>query len=253
MTNKFYKWEGLGNDFIILCAEPDENSSKLAKKVCNRHLGVGGDGLIYLFLRQGLLHMEIFNSDGTIANMCGNGIRCLAGEAHRLGLLNLRERTAVMTRSGLRYVTVEDSDPYKVTVDMGRAKIAVQHDKCVKVDVGNPHLVIFLDSEDELNSFTLMREGEILDKLEPGGINVEFAYPADKNIIKVRVWERGAGETKACGTGACAVTAAANYLNLCNERVDVQLPGGILSINLEDEHIFMCGSANLVFEGEFYE
>lgn len=276
---KLYKWQGLGNDFIILVSDqcdPSANSD-LAVKLCNRHYGIGGDGLIYLFKDdEYFINMVIFNADGSLAGMCGNGIRCLAAMANRLGWIALGEETAVKIGDSVKKVTVLNHDPYLVKVDMGEPtdlkKIKGELPNGIKyegleVNMGNPHLALILphflmETEDEdghrQRRFTWPDVSTYGAQLEytsddpqraQDGQNVEFVIPQDKNNLHMRVWERGVGETLACGTGACASFVAAHNLGLCGSEVVVHLPGGRLAIAyVANGHVMMTGPAEFVFE-----
>ncbi|MGM9998704.1 MAG: diaminopimelate epimerase [Candidatus Bruticola sp.] len=278
---KFYKWQGLGNDFIILTSSNFDPSgfSPLAVRLCDRHYGVGGDGLIYLFKDDdNIINMVIFNADGSLAGMCGNGIRCLAAMAHRLGWITLGEETPVKVGRSLKLVTVLSDSPYLVKVDMGKAECLRENKgrlpgvngteyTGLEIDMGNPHLVLMLShscieiSETEKDMTPVFRWPDISacgaelehcssdEERAVGGQNVEFVIPQNKNHLHMRVWERGVGETLACGTGACASFVAANRLGLCGESAVVHLPGGRLSIAYGPrQHIMMTGPAVFVFE-----
>ncbi len=276
---KLYKWQGLGNDFIILVSDQCDTSanSDLAVKLCNRHYGIGGDGLIYLFKdNEHIINMVIFNADGTLAGMCGNGIRCLAAMAYRLGWITLGEETAVKVGHSIKKVTVLSHDPYLVKVDMGKPtdlkKVNGQLSdgtdyEGLEVSMGNPHLALILphylmEAEDEeghrQRCFAWPDVLTYGPKLEyasddpqraQGGQNVEFVIPQDKNNLHMRVWERGVGETLACGTGACASFVAAHEFGLCGSEAVVHLPGGRLAIAYgASGHIMMTGPAEFVFE-----
>ncbi|MBQ7502266.1 diaminopimelate epimerase [bacterium] len=258
----FQKWQGLGNDFVMLLGEPDAESGKLARKICSRRLGVGADGLIYLCTEGDKLRMKIYNADGSLAKMCGNGIRCLAAMACREGMLRKGENAEIVTDSGLRRAEVMGERPYFVKVDMGEPQILSSSEvelksgslcRSVRVDMGNPHWVIFLPERADLDSFPVAAEGKRLENSVEGGINVEFVCAETPHKLNMRVWERGVGETMACGTGACAVLAAARFQKLSSAKADVILPGGILQILWEEGgHIFMTGGAEQVFEGEYF-
>lgn len=276
---KFYKWQGLGNDFIILIGDPGDISetSPLATKLCDRHYGIGGDGLIYLFKGSDqIINMVIFNADGTLAGMCGNGIRCLAAMAYRLGWIVLGEETIVKVGQSLKKVTVLSREPYLIKVDMGKPtdlkKVNGQlpdhiEYEGMEVNMGNPHLALILphylmkaESEngakqcqfswpDILAYGPELEHASVDTKRAHDGQNVEFVIPQDKNNLHMRVWERGVGETLACGTGACASFVAAHSLGLCGSEVVVHLPGGRLAIAYDNNgHVMMTGPAEFIFE-----
>lgn len=258
---RFQKWQGLGNDFVMLLSGPGRESAGLARRICDRRRGVGADGLIYLYSEAGRLCMKIYNSDGSPAKMCGNGIRCLAAMACREGLMRAGVRTEIATDSGPRFVRVLEEKPYRVEVDMGEPKISESSgvrlkngglSPSVRVDMGNPHWVIFLQERADLDGFPVAAEGKRLEASVEGGVNVEFVCAETPQKLSMRVWERGAGETAACGTGACAALAAARSLNLCSARSEVILPGGALQTLWQDGRIFMIGGAEYVFEGNYF-
>ena len=273
----FYKWEGLGNDFVMVLGRPDDNSADLARTVCRRRTGVGADGLIYLFADDDKrLHMEIFNADGSVAAMCGNGIRCLAALAVKQGMLKAGDTVEVYTRSGPRTVCVQsvpgaDGGSYEVRVGMGIPVIGerifvtvtvpgsaygkeggtvILPCPALKVDMGNPHFVVLLPEQNcgkLLEAVNIAADGPRLEELA-GGANVEFVYRIDEGRARMRVWERGVGETAACGTGSCAVFAALHKMGLAADQADIELPGGTLHIGLEDGgSLAMTGPASEVF------
>ena len=272
---KFTKMQGLGNDYVYIDAinQKIENMSYLAKFVSDRHFGIGSDGLI-LICKSDIadFKMRMFNSDGSEAEMCGNGIRCVGKFVYDKGLTNKTTLT-IETLAGIKTLKLntKEGKVETVRVDMGEPildpeKIPViskenpvknlllkAEDKEFKftcVSMGNPHAITEVENTEK---FDVEKYGRILeiDKAFPNKTNVEFIQILDKEHIKMRVWERGAGETLACGTGACA-TAVACYLNgKTNRKVEIELLGGILYIewNEKDNHIYMTGPAVTVFEG----
>lgn len=262
MSVKFEKWQGLGNDFIILY--DDIATSDLAIKMCDRNFGVGADGL-FCPTKSDIADIgwKFFNSDGTIAQMCGNGIRCFAKFARKQGLIN-KDKFSVETLAGVKMPTILENG--NVLVDMGipnfkKEEIPVICDDVLNftvegyvasaVSMGNPHCVIFTDEDGENLAKTIGPKIEI-NPMFPQKTNVEFINIISNNRIKMNVWERGCGITLACGTGACASVAAGVKKGLISNIVDVVLPGGILNIEYkDDEHIYMQGSANLSFIGEY--
>lgn len=277
----FVKMEGLGNDYVYIdCTKYDdkkvEEISKMAKKISDRHFGIGSDGLI-LICKSDIadFRMRMFNSDGSEAEMCGNGIRCVAKFVYDNGLTN-KEQVDIETLAGIKKIdlTVENGKVVLATVNMGRPileaeKIPVISDeKPVKnlklkamgkeftftcVSMGNPHAVTVID---DVDSFEIEKYGPILEVNEkfPKKANIEFIQIIDKTHIKMRVWERGAGETLACGTGACAVCVSAilNDLVEKNEEINIELLGGTLKIRWDD-YVYMTGPAKTVFRGEIEE
>ena len=283
---KFTIMEGLGNDYVYVdCTKQDiENASNLAKIISDRHFGVGSDGLILIkSSKKADFRMQMFNSDGTEAEMCGNGIRCVGKFVYDKGLTD-KTTLKIETLAGIKVLNlnVEGGKVKTVKVDMGepildyklipakdgkvyKSKDGIKFYK-VNIDIegnlkeltcvsmGNPHGVDFANNVEKLK---VEKYGPIIevDKHFPNKVNVEFIEILDKHNIKMRVWERGAGETLACGTGACA-SVVASVLNGYTERnVTVELLGGKLEIewNKENNHIYMTGAATEVFEGEFDE
>lgn len=283
---KFTKMEGLGNDYVYVdCTKQNlENASNLAKIISDRHFGVGSDGLILIeSSKKADFRMKMFNSDGTEAEMCGNGIRCVGKYVYDKGLTD-KTTLKIETLAGIKVLNlnVEDGKVKTVKVDMGEpildyklipakdGKVYKSRDgiKFYKVNIniegdlkeltcismGNPHGIDFANNIEKLK---IEKFGPIIEVDEhfPNKVNAEFIEILDKHNIKMRVWERGAGETLACGTGACA-SVVASFLNGYTERnVTVELLGGKLEIewNKEDNHVYMTGPAETVFEGEFDE
>ncbi len=277
----FVKMEGLGNDYVYIdCTKFNnkrvEEISKMAKKVSDRHFGIGSDGLI-LICKSDIadFRMRMFNSDGSEAEMCGNGIRCVAKFVYDNGLTN-KEQINIETLAGIKKIdlTIENGKVALATVNMGRPileaeKIPVISDenpvKNLKlkaedrefiftcVSMGNPHAVTVID---DVDSFEIEKYGPLLEVNEkfPKKANIEFIQIIDKTHIKMRVWERGAGETLACGTGACAVCVSAilNDLVEKNEEINIELLGGTLKIRWDD-YVYMTGPARTVFKGEIEE
>lgn len=272
---KFTKMQGLGNDYVYVycgdCNVSTSSMSSLARFVSDRHFGVGGDGLILIGESDVAdFKMRIFNSDGSEAEMCGNGIRCVGKFVYDKGLTDKRE-ISVETLAGIKkiWLNVEDKEVKSVRVDMGEpvlecAKIPVNSEDrvidikaddrefCVScVSMGNPHGVTVVE---DLENFNIEKYGPILecDKHFPNRANIEFVSILDRKNIKMRVWERGSSETLACGTGACATMVACNLNGFVENKVNVHLLGGTLEIewNKENNHVYMTGSAKTVFEGE---
>jgi len=270
---KFWKMHGLGNDYVLIDNRSEvireEEISALARRVCQRRFSVGADGLLLLSdSERAEVGMRIFNSDGSEAEMCGNGIRCLAKYCYDNKIVEKSE-FVVETLAGLKPVrlTVEGGEVNNVSIDMGkpifeRDKIPMRGDgRCIdeplRVDgrefrvtclsVGNPHCVVFVD---EVETFPVQEIGPRIEhnELFPRRVNVEFAQILSRREMRVRVWERGVGETLACGTGACAAAVAGNVLGRSGRRVVVHLLGGDLTVEY-DEDISMSGPAEKAFEG----
>ena len=270
---KFWKMHCLGNDYIIIDNRGekimDAEATELARKLCERRFSVGADGLL-LASNSGSadVKMRIFNADGSEAEMCGNGIRCFAKYCYENDIARNSELT-VETVAGIKrtWLTVENDLVTSVIVDMGapileRSKIPMLgHGMCINEDlhvngekykvtclsVGNPHCVIFVDAVDD---FPVQRVGSKIEnhRFFPKRTNVEFAQILGENELKVRVWERGCGETLACGTGACATVVAGNLLKKLGSKIHVHLLGGDLEVEYA-ERLFLNGPAEKVFEG----
>ena len=276
---KFTKMHGIGNDFIVVdCMHQPEDMDlgKMAELVCNRHFGIGADGLM-LILPSSVadFKMNLYNSDGSFAEMCGNGIRCFAKYVYDHGMTNM-PNISVETPAGIKYIEmmVKDGKMLFATVDMGiptllsnganllldgkaperslitEPIVASGREMTMAfLDTGVPHSVIFT----ELTGFPFYILGPELEKHPrfPAKANIDFTEIVSRNNINVRVWERGAGETMACGTGACAAATAAYYLGFTDATVDVKLPGGTLNITIEEDgHLKMRGPATESFTGE---
>ena len=276
---KFTKMHGLGNDYVYMDAihQNIEKESSLAQFVSNRHFGIGSDGLILICKSEMAdFKMRMFNADGSEAEMCGNGIRCVGKFVYDKGLTNKTEVT-IETLAGVKtlQLNVEEGKVKTVRVDMGEPILTpkeipvIAEEEPVKnlklkakdkefiftcVSMGNPHAITFVDNTKE---FDVETYGKILevDKVFPNKTNVEFIQIVDKSHINMRVWERGAGETLACGTGACASVVACNLNDLTENKVNVELLGGTLEIewNKQDNHVYMTGPAVTVFEGELID
>lgn len=258
---RFTKMQALGNDYVCLDLtrkQPGEELSRLARALTDRHFGVGGDGLLCVLPgSEGRLRMGLYNADGSRAAMCGNGIRCLAAYAWSHGLAEEGRPLAVETDAGLRTLTAV---PGGIRVEMGRPelgeslvlKAAGRSWRIRPVSMGNPHAVIFAPS---LDYVWLERVGPELERHSafPERTNVELVEVVAPDLLRMRVWERGCGETMACGTGACAAFAAAVSSSLVVRQGSVELPGGVLSLEWPDPNgpIYLEGPASTVFEGEW--
>lgn len=278
----FFKMQGLGNDYVYIdCINGKEpiDIKNLTNRLSNRHFGVGSDGLILLCKSKVAdLKMRMFNSDGSEAQMCGNGIRCVAKLAYELGLI-CEKITTIETLSGIKTLklNIVNGKVKTVEVDMGApileaTKIPVSssakiEDKKVKAEVkvknkkieltcvsmGNPHAVTFVNN---IKNFKVAEYGPILENADifPEKANIEFVEVVDKNNIKMRVWERGSGETLACGTGACSSLVASSLNGYTDRKVNVQLLGGNLEIEWKpNNHVHMTGPAVTVFKGEWID
>lgn len=274
---KFTKMHGLGNDYIYLnCFETQiENPANLALQMSDRHFGVGGDGLVLIMPSQvAAARMRMFNADGSEAEMCGNAIRCVAKYLYDHQLVTATAFT-VETLAGIKELTVQtaNSKVTSVRVDMGEP---IQASEAIPVltgdlppiglpievnqrpyhftavSMGNPHCVIFVP---EITDQMVKCDGPVLETHShfPKKTNVEFVTVLSPNLIRMRVWERGSGETMACGTGSCASVVAAVLNGLTARQVGVRLLGGELQVEWDEasNHVFMTGPAVEVFEGEW--
>lgn len=274
---KFTKMQGLGNDYVYVnCVEKKlENASQIAIAVSDRHYGIGSDGLILINSSEVAdFEMEMYNADGSRGEMCGNGIRCVGKYVYDYGLTD-KTHVTIETLAGIKYLDlqVENGKVKQVRVNMGspllkpeEIPIALEGENVMDVPIsindtvyrmtgvgmGNPHTVVFL------NDIEQMKIEEIGPKFEnhsyfPNRVNTEFVKVIDRTHVKMRVWERGSGETLACGTGACAVAVACILNGLTEEDVTVSLLGGDLQIQWERKEniVYMTGPAEVVFEGEW--
>ena len=272
---KFTKMHGLGNDYVYVnCFEEKiDNPPAVARFVSDRHFGIGSDGLIMINpSKTADFEMEMYNADGSRGEMCGNGIRCVAKYVYDYGLTD-KTQISVETLGGIKYLdlTVEDGKVSQVKVDMGKPELEADLipiisereqviDEPIEVDgkeyhmtgvsMGNPHAVI---SVDYVKGLDLEKIGPKFENHErfPKRINTEFVHCIDRQTVEMRVWERGSGETLACGTGACAVAVSSILNNLTDTRVTVKLLGGDLQIewDREKDRVFMTGPATVVFDG----
>lgn len=262
---QFTKMHGLGNDFVLIenLDREIKNYSALSKLLSDRHFGIGADGIIYIEKSEKTDYkMRIFNPDGSEAEMCGNGIRCFAKYLHDNGLTRKRN-LEVETKAGIikPKLDTENGVVKSVSVNMGKAKILgmkaldIQGKTIVGdvVNIGNPHYVIRYQNldEKEVKEFVTTYGPKIENHdAFPDRTNVEFAKIVSRDLINLYVWERGAGYTLACGTGACATAFSARKSGKVKEKVNVRLPGGTLEILIEeDDTIFMSGEAEEVFKG----
>ena len=275
---KFTKMQGIGNDYVYVncLQETIENPSELAKKISDRHYGVGSDGLIMINPSDKAdFEMEMYNADGSRGEMCGNGIRCVAKYVYDYGLTD-KTSISVETLAGIKYLdlTVEDGKVVLVKVDMGKPMLRPEEvpvvsekeeviDEPITVDgqeyrmtcvsMGNPHAVVFIDQD--VKEFPLETVGVKFENHErfPKRVTTEFVNVLDRHTAQMRVWERGSGETLACGTGACAVAVACALNGLTEDEVTVKLLGGDLQIKWDREKntVYMTGPAEVVFDGEW--
>ena len=270
--------QGLGNDYVYVNCfkEKIDNPPELARRISDRHFGVGSDGLIMINPSDKAdFEMEMYNADGSRGEMCGNGIRCVAKYVYDYGLTD-KTHISVETLGGIKYLdlTVEEGKVKMVKVDMGKPEleplkipVKASGDKAVDepilvggkeyrmtcVSMGNPHAVIFIGCD--VREFPLEEIGPKFENHErfPNRVNTEFVRVIDRRTAEMRVWERGSGETLACGTGACAVAVACALNGFTEDEVTVRLLGGDLQIrwDREKDTVFMTGPAEVVFDGEW--
>lgn len=274
---KFTKMQGLGNDYVYVNGFKEEidNPSELAVKVSDRHFGIGSDGLILINPSEVAdFEMEMYNADGSRGEMCGNGIRCVAKYVYDYCLTD-KKQISVETLGGIKYLDLytEDEKVTRVKVNMGkpelRAKqipiisdeeqiinfsvnVAGEEYKITGVSMGNPHAVVYMDDLEHLDIEKIGPEFEN-HGFFPKRINTEFVKVLDQNTIQMRVWERGSGETLACGTGACAAAVSSILNGFTKDEVTVKLLGGDLLVKWDrvQDTVFMTGPAESVFDGEW--
>ena len=274
---KFTKMQGLGNDYVYVNCfqEKIENPSELSIKVSDRHFGIGADGLILIKPSDVAdFEMEMYNADGSQGAMCGNGIRCVAKYVYDYGLT---DKTSITenTKSGIKYLdlTIENGKAVQIRVNMGapileasRIPVVSSKERVINepvivdgkeyhitaVSMGNPHAVTYID---DVKGLEIEKIGPQFENHEifPDRVNTEFVKVLDSHTVEMRVWERGSGETLACGTGACAVAVASILNGLTEEEVTVKLLGGDLKIRWDRKEnlVYMTGPAEVVFDGEF--
>lgn len=274
---KFTKMQGCGNDYVYIngMSETVENKAEKVPMLSDRHFGIGGDGVIFINAgKKADFEMEMYNADGSRSQMCGNGIRCVGKFVYDKGLTDKKEIT-VESFGAVKYLTLSVGDDNKVTkvkVDMDEPELKAasvpvicESEQAVMepieingkkyemtcVSMGNPHAVIFVD---EITDDMVWVDGKALEvhPCFPERANIEFVQIINRNHIKMRVWERGSGETYACGTGSCACVVAGVLNGLTDTQVTVSLLGGDLEIewNRENNRVYMTGPAVTVFEGE---
>lgn len=273
---KFTKMEGLGNDYVYVNCfrETVENPSEVAKKVSDRHFGIGSDGLILIRPSEVAdFRMDMYNADGSQAEMCGNGIRCVAKYVYDYGLTD-KTSISIETLAGIKYLDLQvtDGKVSLITVNMGSPELVPDKipviseskrvvDEPIEVDgttykmtcvsMGNPHCIVFVE---DTASFPLETVGPLFENHErfPKRVNTEFIQLLDRKTVNMRVWERGSGETLACGTGACASAVACILNGLTEDEITLHLLGGDLIVRWDQEEnlVYMTGPARVVFDGE---
>jgi len=286
----FTKVQGTGNDFILIepdRGKPERDWVQTAKAICDRHFGIGGDGLLLVLPSDVAdFRMRIFNADGSEAEMCGNGVRCVAKYAFERGLIDTEsQEISIETLAGIKRLGLCKSGDKVVGIRVNMGKpifdaeeipVTVESDKRELLDIklisnypvvigdrelslsfvsmGNPHAVYF--SQQPVSDFPLSEIGPEVERHEmfPNRVNFEVASVISRQFIEARVWERGAGETLACGTGACAIAVVSQIHGYTDNKVDIKLPGGILNVEWDGTgDVFMSGPAEIVFTGELPE
>ena len=274
----FTKMHGCGNDYIYIDGfrYNIKNPGELSKKLSDRHFSVGGDGVIIIGPSDKAdAFMHMYNADGSEGKMCGNGVRCTAKFVHD-NFLPDKDVINIETLSGVKKIELKKENEVVTggTVDMGKAEFdcakipalfedggvqkSLYIDDCeykvIPVSMGNPHAVIFMDDDFDIDRFEIEKIGPKFEKNPafPEGVNTEFVKVISPDTFKMRVWERGSGETLACGTGACAVGSAAVKMGIADEGKDLKviLPGGELIINYTPERVLLTGGAVTAFTGE---
>ncbi len=288
MKLEFVKMEGCGNDYVYVdCVKEQpliEDKSELARKISDRHFGVGGDGLIFVNRSEiADFEMEMYNADGSRGEMCGNGIRCVAKLVYDRGYVK-KDKFTIESMGSIKKieVTAKDGKAVEISVDMGtpiltpeKVPLSIEKgaEKAVNVPItagkisaeftavsmGNPHAVVFMETlkgyDGSLEDMPLEAIGPDFENhvFFPKRVNTEFIEVVDRDNVNMRVWERGSGETLACGTGCCATVVAGVLTGRTNRSITVHLRGGDLklSLNKEDGHVYMTGPAREVFTGLF--
>ncbi len=278
---KFTKVQGAGNDFVLIEGDNEaRNWTTVTPAICDRHFGVGADGLLLLLpSKKADIRMRVFNLDGSEADACGNGLRCVVRYALERNLTQTGKRQiTVETMAGVRQVSLGEGKKPDIFVFMGRPILKASDIPVVLgdrsnevqpvlgyplivegiklslsfVSMGNPHAVYFVG--DPVNDFPLLQIGPKVEKNEifPKKVNFEVARILNRKQIEARVWERGVGETLACGSGACAIAVAAHLQKLIDNKVDIMLPGGTLSVSWDgSDEVLLNGPAEIVFSGDW--
>ncbi len=286
MKIAFTKMHGCGNDYIYVNGAEvkieEDKKPEAVRRLSDRHFGIGGDGVIFIHPlnggaagQQADFEMEMYNADGSRGEMCGNGIRCVAKYVYDKGLTDKNTiRIVSCGKVKILELTVQDGKVVKVKVNMGapvlkaedipvisgqekaiaeRIEVEGKEYKMTCVSMGNPHAVVFMEGQEDLSRFAIEKVGPHFENHMrfPKRVNTEFVKVLDRHTVQMRVWERGTGETLACGTGACATVVAGILNGLTEEEVTVKLLGGELNIrwNREENLVYMTGPAETVFEG----
>ena len=273
---KFTKMQGCGNDYVYVNGfeEVVENKPEVVRKLSDRHFGIGGDGVIFINPSdKANFEMEMYNADGSRSEMCGNGIRCVAKYVYDKGLTD-KTTFSIISGGKVKYMelTLKEEKADLIRVNMGAPELIAkevpvisEHDSVIDeaidvdgtryhmtcVSMGNPHAVVYMDDVEHLEIEKIGPKFENHERF-PNRTNTEFVKVIDRNTVQMRVWERGTGETLACGTGCCAVAVACVLNGLTENQVTVKVLGGELLIewNREENIVYMTGPAKIVFEGE---
>ena len=278
MKLAFTKMEGCGNDYVYINgftqSVPAEEKPALVRRLSDRHFGIGGDGVIFINpAKEADFEMEMWNADGTRSEMCGNGIRCVARYVYDFGLTDQKE-VSIVSAGKVKYMTLDEQDGQisAVRVNMGQPileadqiPVRADHSPVINVPIevqgkeyrmtcvsmGNPHAVVFVDSTED---FPLEQVGPYFENHPcfPNRTNTEFVQVIDRSRVRMRVWERGTGETLACGTGCCATAVACVLNGLTDNAITVEVLGGALQIEWDRDNdlVWMTGPATVVFSGE---
>ena len=262
---RFIKMHGAGNDYVYVDCfhESVADPCAFARRISDRHYGIGSDGLVLIMPSTiADIRMRMFNADGSEAQMCGNAARCIGRYAfERIAHTKGKSLITLQTNCGIKTLTIHsrNNNAETVSVDMGKARfneipffpVSVYQPPTSYVDMGNPHAVWFVDDLESIDIQSLGPQLEVLPCF-PERANIEFAQLLNRGEIRMRVWERGSGETLACGTGACAVAATAVRNKLTDNSITMHLLGGDLKIDVGDS-VILSGTATIVFEGEYYD
>lgn len=273
---KFTKMQGCGNDYIYVngFCETVEDKAELARRLSDRHFGIGGDGVIFINPSEKAdFEMEMYNADGSRSEMCGNGIRCVAKYVYDKGMIT-QTSFRIISGDAVKYIelSVKDGKADRIRVNMGapeleasKVPVVSEHDTVINesievdgstyhmtcVSMGNPHAVVYMD---EITDLDIEKIGPKFERHErfPNRTNTEFVKVLDRNTVQMRVWERGTGETLACGTGCCAAAVSCVLNHLTENTVTVKVLGGELYIEWDRENntVYMTGPAEIVYEGE---
>jgi diaminopimelate epimerase len=241
----FDKMEGLGNDFVVVDGSVNVDPA-MVLRLTDRKRGIGADGLLQVSLDQGSVRMSYWNADGSVADMCGNGLRCAARYAFDRGMVNEKE-FEIVTPVGRLKVEVADEP----RVELGRVEIRDSFEQAgltfQRASVGNPHAVTLVANPKPIKVAEI---GSAVERSTPGGINVEFVHVLDDHQLELRVWERGVGETLACGSGMVAAAAVTRHLGMTGDEVIVNVPGGVGRVELTGDSAWLSGPVRYVFSGE---